>query len=51
MPLSQKQVKDVCLAHGGYKMCRYLAADDTNWGKFHCIKLTSRRKVTDEARD
>ena len=48
MPLTVKQVKDVCLANQGYKACRYLSPDDQNWGKFHCLKKTAQKKVIDE---
>jgi hypothetical protein len=48
MPLTPKQVKDVCLANQGHRQCRYLAPDDQNWGKYNCLKRTAQKKVIDE---
>ncbi len=48
MPLTQKQLRDVCLIHQGHRQCRYLAADDLNWGKWNCLKKTPSKKVIDD---
>lgn len=48
MPLSDNHVKDICLSNGGYKQCRFLAPDDHQWNKFHCLKLTAQKKVINE---
>jgi hypothetical protein len=47
MPLTQKQIKDVCLVNQGYRQCRFLAPD-TTWGHYNCLKKTSQKKVIDE---
>lgn len=48
MPLSNKQVKDVCLAGHGYQACRYLSPDSQSWGRYNCLKLTAQKRVIDE---
>jgi hypothetical protein len=46
--LSAKQLRDVCLVSDGtYKKCRYLAQDENDWTKFHCVKKTSRSQLID----
>jgi hypothetical protein len=46
MPLSQKQLEDVCLLYGGnYKTCRYLRPDDSNYGHYQCCKLRPKEKT------
>ena len=48
MPLSKKQLTDVCLLwSGNYKRCRYLAQDDTDWSKWYCIKLSAKKADID----
>lgn len=48
MPLTNKQLNDVCLLGQGHRSCRYLSPDDQSWGKYHCIKLSVQKKVCDE---
>lgn len=47
MPLSKKHLQDVCLVYGGYKRCRYLAQDDTDYTKNYCLKKTSKKDDID----
>lgn len=51
MPLSLKQLHDVCMLHSGnYKRCRYLAQDDSDSTKWYCLKKSSKKsEVDDEA--
>lgn len=49
MPLTLKQLNDVCLMNQGSDQCRYLAEDDQ--GKFYCIKLTSKKAAIDKEVD
>lgn len=53
MPLSLKQLQDVCLINSGtYKKCRYLAQDETQPSKWYCLKKSTRRQdIDDEAED
>lgn len=53
MPLSLKQLQDVCLLHyGDHRCCRYLAQDDSNPDKWYCLKKTSKKaEIDDEASD
>ena len=40
MPLSQKQLEDVCLLYqGDHRMCRYLRDDGQKYNTYYCIKL------------
>jgi hypothetical protein len=48
MPLSQKQLKDVCLLGHGYKQCRFVAQDALDYSKFHCLKKTGQAKQINE---
>jgi hypothetical protein len=49
MPLSLKQLQDVCLLYSGnYKRCRYLAQDDTDSTKWYCLKKSSKRSDIDD---
>ena len=45
MPLTLKQITDVCRDGDGADQCRYLAEDDQ--GKFYCIKHTAKRSPID----
>lgn len=51
MPLSKKHLQDVCLLQGGYKKCRYLAQDDTDYTKWYCLKKTSKKDEIDQEVD
>lgn len=51
MPLSQRQVEDVCLLYKGADQCRYLEEDDTNYGKYICRKMTPDRAQIDDRVD
>jgi hypothetical protein len=53
MPLSLKQLQDVCLLYkGGHKRCRYLARDDGDTGKWYCLKKTAKKsEIDDEANE
>jgi len=42
MPLSLKQVNDICLSWHGHKQCRYLATGDD--GSQQCMKLVQKEK-------
>lgn len=47
--LSLKQLDDICLVNSpNSDRCRYLAQDENEFGKFYCIKLSSRREQIDE---
>lgn len=47
MPLSQKQLQDVCLLYiGDHRQCRYLAQDDTDSRKWYCLKKKGTDKAT-----
>lgn len=49
MPLTLKQLNDVCLLRSGTSdRCRYLAQDELDLNKWHCLKQSSRRKDIDE---
>lgn len=46
MPLSKKQLQDICLLFDGtYKKCRYLAQDDVDWSKYYCLKKQPSKKA------
>lgn len=46
--LSKKHVQDVCMVNSiDVRRCRFLVEDDTNFGRWHCLKLTSRRSIID----
>lgn len=46
MPLSKKQLEDVCLVYGGdYRTCRYLQDDANNYGDYQCFKLRPTEKA------
>ncbi len=47
MPLSKKQLSDVCLSNGGVNKCRYLSAVAGTWGQYECLKLSGQKKVID----
>lgn len=41
--LSQKQLKDICLANDtSYQRCRYLSQDENDYTKFYCLKKTAK---------
>ena len=45
MPLSNKQLQDVCMLYcGDHRQCRYLAEDDNDHSKWYCLK----KKKTDK---
>lgn len=47
MPLSQKQLQDVCMLHSGdHRQCRYLAQDDNDPRKWYCLKQKKTDKAT-----
>lgn len=48
--LSQKQLSDVCMLHGGAQECRYLDGEpDANGNyQYRCKKKSSERKAVDE---
>jgi len=49
MPLSLKQLQDVCMLYNGSsKRCRYLAQDDTDHNKWYCYKKTSKKADIDD---
>jgi hypothetical protein len=46
--LSKKQLTDVCLAFGrNHKCCRYLAQDETEYGKYFCMKKSPKKTQID----
>lgn len=46
--LSKNQLKDVCLVDSDiHTKCRYLAEDENDPGKFHCLKKSSKAKDID----
>lgn len=45
MTLSQKQLKEICLANSGSKCCRYLYADELDPTKHYCCKLRPIEKA------
>lgn len=48
MPLSLKQLNDVCLLNSGdYRRCRYLAQDDLDSNKWYCMKLSAGKSEID----
>lgn len=52
MPLSKKQLQDVCLLYDGtYKKCKYLAQDDSDWAKYYCLKKSSKKSEIDVETD
>ncbi len=44
MSLSKNQVNNICLIGSGNATCRYLAVDDSDYSKFHCLKHKSEIK-------
>ena len=53
MPLSLKQLKDVCMLYSGdHRRCRYLAQDDTDTTKWYCLKKSSKKyDIDDESQE
>lgn len=51
MPLSKKQLENVCLLNDKHKKCRYLAQDDIDVSKWFCMKKSSRKSEIDEEVD
>jgi hypothetical protein len=48
MPLSLKQLQDVCLHHNyDSKKCRYLAQDDVDASVYFCLKQSSKKSEVD----
>lgn len=47
MSLSKNQVNNMCLIGSGNTTCRYLAVDDADYSKFHCLKhkLDIKKKI------
>ena len=46
--LSKKQLTDVCLAFSrSHKCCRYLAQDETEYGKYYCMKKSPKKVQID----
>jgi len=46
--LSKNHLKDVCLADSNsHDKCRYLAEDENERGKYHCLKKSSKAKDID----
>jgi hypothetical protein len=52
MPLSLKQLQDVCLLYSNdSRKCRYVAQDDTNHNVWFCLKKSSKKAEIDEETD
>ena len=53
MPLSLKQLQDVCLLYSrDSRKCKYVAQDDTDSSMWFCLKKSSKRaEIDDEADD
>lgn len=53
MPLSLKQLQDVCLIYANdSRKCKYLAQDDSNPSVWYCLKKSSKKaEVDDETSD
>jgi hypothetical protein len=52
MPLSKKQLQDVCLLYDGtHKKCRYLAQDDADWTRYYCLKKSGKKSEIDVETD
>jgi len=53
MPLSLKQLQDVCLIYtNDSRKCKYLAQDDSNASVWYCLKKSSKKaEVDDETSD
>jgi hypothetical protein len=50
--LSLKQLEDVCMVYKqNYKRCRYLAQDDHDPTKWHCLKKSSKKSDVDDEVD
>lgn len=46
--LSKNHLKDVCLLEtNDHRRCRYLAEDETERGKYYCLKKSSKAKEID----
>ena len=49
MPLSLKQLQDVCMLYSGTsRRCRYLTQDDNDLTKWYCLKKTSKKADIDD---
>jgi hypothetical protein len=49
MPLSLKQLQDVCMLYSGSShRCRYISQDDTDPAKWYCLKKTSKKADIDD---
>jgi len=47
--LSLKQLDDICMVdNNSSERCRYLTTDENEFGKFYCMKLSSRRQQIDQ---
>ena len=45
MPLSQRQLTDVCMLYSGdHRQCRYLEEDDADSSKWYCLKKKTIEK-------
>lgn len=44
MPLSQAQLRDVCMIYGQSDRCRYLAEDNRDYSKWYCMKQKKNEK-------
>lgn len=53
MPLSLKQIQDVCLIYSNdSRKCKYLAQDDSNPSVWYCLKKSSKKsEIDDETND
>jgi len=53
MPLSLKQLQDVCLLYASdYRRCRYLGQDENDPSIWQCLKKSLKKKeIDDEAAD
>ncbi len=52
MPLSRKQLQDICMLFcGDHRQCRYLAEDDADHNKWYCLKHTSKKSKIDNRID
>lgn len=49
MPLSLKQLHDVCLIYnGGSRQCKYVAQDDNDSSVWFCLKQSSKKSEIDD---
>lgn len=44
MPLSLKQLQDVCMIYNQSNQCRYLRQDVQNYNNWYCVKLKQAEK-------